>query len=248
MDPLASVKEYREQSEGRKIRLAPPPVIPTPPPVEPQADVTTVEFLDIPHGESAETPIDQAHLPGMPRGRKRLLQVNLPGPSRRLLEQARDAHESLGAAAAAALRGSYHHIVEHHTPEPVEPVGPFPAPRAIRRREHVDDARTNRSTSTPAKPPPSSSSPTSARCPFPSWSPSPSIGGTGRAGPRLTPRKPEVSVGSPKPRRPLPGLRKRQRGDRPSTHVPFDAADSGGNDTSVMRASWNTVSPSFSLR
>ncbi|MDQ3943605.1 MAG: hypothetical protein M3357_00305 [Actinomycetota bacterium] len=41
----------------------------------------------------------------------------------------------------AALRGSYEHIVANHTPEPVEPVGPFPAPRTVRRREHVDDAR-----------------------------------------------------------------------------------------------------------
>lgn len=41
----------------------------------------------------------------------------------------------------AALRSSYEHIVTNHIPEPVEPVGPFPAPRTVRRREHVDDAR-----------------------------------------------------------------------------------------------------------
>ena len=82
-----------------------------------------------------------AHIPGTPRGRKRLLQVYLPAPTRQLLQAARDGHGSLGAAAMAALRGSYEHIVANHIPEPVEAVGPFPAPRTVRRREHVDDAR-----------------------------------------------------------------------------------------------------------
>jgi hypothetical protein len=70
-----------------------------------------------------------------------ILQVYLPAGTRQLLEPARDGHGSLGAVAMASLRGSYEHIVAHHIPEPVEPVGPFPAPRTVRRREHVDDAR-----------------------------------------------------------------------------------------------------------
>jgi hypothetical protein len=70
-----------------------------------------------------------------------VIQVYLPVGTRQLLDAARPAHGSLGAATMAALRGAYHHIVEHHTPEPVEPVGPFPAPRVVRRREHVDDPR-----------------------------------------------------------------------------------------------------------
>ena len=91
-----------------------------------------------PQGEQDDSP---AHIPGTPRGRKRLLQVYLPAGARHLLGSAHDGHGGLGAAAMAALRASYEHIVAHHIPEPVEPVGPFPAPRTVRRREHVDDAR-----------------------------------------------------------------------------------------------------------
>ena len=141
MDPLESIREYREQGEGRKIRLAPPAVIPPAPQADIAIDLGPVDITEIqpPHGEQADSP--PAHMPGTPRGRKRLLQVYLPAGSRHLLESARDGHGSLGAAAMAALRGSYQHIIEHHIPEPVEPVGPFPAPRTVRRREHVDDAR-----------------------------------------------------------------------------------------------------------
>lgn len=148
MDPFESVKAYR-QSEGdmgRAVRVSPPPpmastltVVPEPDPaveVEPAGQA-------LPGGGDAapDAPPSAAHVPGTPRGRKRLMQVYLPGPTRALLDAARDAHGSLGAATMAALRGAYHHVVEHHTPEPVEAVGPFPAPRIIRRREHVEDAR-----------------------------------------------------------------------------------------------------------
>jgi hypothetical protein len=141
MDPLESIREYREQSDGRKIRLAPPPALPVPPqvdtPIDPEAK--DLEEVQPPYGEQSQS--TPGHVPGTPRGRKRLLQVYLPAGTRRLLEAARDGHGSLGAAAMAALRGSYEHIIANHIPEPVEPVGPFPAPRTVRRREHVDDAR-----------------------------------------------------------------------------------------------------------
>jgi len=41
----------------------------------------------------------------------------------------------------AALRGSYEWVVANHTPPPAEAVGPFPAPKAPRRRLVVPDAR-----------------------------------------------------------------------------------------------------------
>ena len=76
-------------------------------------------------------PGDGARLLAAPPG-------DLPASTRQLLQAARDRHGSLGAAAMAALRGAYEHIVTNHVPEPVGPVGPFPAPRTVRRREHVD--------------------------------------------------------------------------------------------------------------
>ena len=134
MDPLESVRQYREQENGggRVVRIAPPaPALPTPEVAAPLVDLDDTGELDLTNLEGPG-PVGEgsaAHMPGTPRGRKRLLQA------------ARDGHGSLGAAAMAALRGSYEHIVANHTPEPVEPVGPFPAPRTVRRREHVDDAR-----------------------------------------------------------------------------------------------------------
>ena len=145
MDPLEAIRDFRQYEEdmGRTVRVAPPPpmgstltVVQEPDPV---VEVDPDEVL--PGGETDETTAAAVHIPGTARGRKRLLQVYLPGPTRTLLDAARDGHGSLGAAAMAALRGAYHHIVEHHTPEPVEAVGPFPAPRVVRRREHVEDAR-----------------------------------------------------------------------------------------------------------
>jgi hypothetical protein len=73
--------------------------------------------------------------------RRQRFQGYLPASTRRLRQLARDGQRGLGAAAMATLRGSYDHIVANHIPEPVGPVGPFPAPRTVRRREHVDDAR-----------------------------------------------------------------------------------------------------------
>ena len=147
MDPLESVRQYRDQENGagRVVRIAPPPpLLPTPEVAPPLVDLDDTGDLDLTDLHDADQSADiQAgqHIPGTPRGRKRLLQVYLPAPTRQLLQAARDGHGSLGAAAMAALRGSYEHIVANHTPEPVEAVGPFPAPRTVRRREHVDDAR-----------------------------------------------------------------------------------------------------------
>jgi hypothetical protein len=140
MDPLESVKEFKEQEGRRVVRIAPP----APPALTPPEE-QVVDLVDLPGGGVDEVTADvaspAAHVPGTPRGCKRLLQVYLPSSTRDLLDDARQQHTSLGAAAMAALRGSYDHIVANYTPEPVEAVGPFPAPRPPRRREHVDDAR-----------------------------------------------------------------------------------------------------------
>jgi hypothetical protein len=67
--------------------------------------------------------------------------VYLPGPSIDRLDAARPAHGTLGQAVMAALRGSYEWLVEHHTPKPVEAVGPFPAVRGPKRRQGVEEGR-----------------------------------------------------------------------------------------------------------
>jgi hypothetical protein len=41
----------------------------------------------------------------------------------------------------AALRGSYEWLLDTHTPEPVEAVGPFPAVRGPKRRQGLEDGR-----------------------------------------------------------------------------------------------------------
>jgi hypothetical protein len=162
MDPLASVKEFRQQAvgAGRTLKVAPPPPIPVAPTPDAADDDAGIEDPD-PTGELdvatilAAEPSDAVgaagpavladpggdDLPGMPRGHKRLIHVNLPGDTRRRLEAGRRTHGTLGAAVMAALRGSYEWVVAHHTPTPAEPVGPFPAPRAARRRLVVPDAR-----------------------------------------------------------------------------------------------------------
>jgi hypothetical protein len=163
MDPLASVKEFRQQGSGtgRTLTVAPPPPIPVAPSPAALDDgaeaqdpdptgelgVTTVAGVeapeaDAPAGPAAAEPVGNPdHLPGMARGRKRLIHVNLPGDTRQRLEAGRRAHGTLGAAVMAALRGSYEWVVANHTPPPAEPVGPFPAPKAPRRRLVVADAR-----------------------------------------------------------------------------------------------------------
>ena len=144
MDPLESVRQYRDKAEGRVVSISPPPPMPPSSQQSLTEEETVVDLVDLPGGgeELTETaPSPDAHIPGTPRGCKRLLQVYLPASTRDLLDDARKDHTSLGAAAMAALRGSYEHIVANYTPEAVEGVGPFPAPRPPRRREHVEDAR-----------------------------------------------------------------------------------------------------------
>jgi ribbon-helix-helix CopG family protein len=84
---------------------------------------------------------EQKRLPGNTGGRKQLLYVYLPGPTIQRLDDARPGHGTFGNAVMAALRGSYEWLVEHHTPEPVEAVGPFPAVRGSKRRQGIEDGR-----------------------------------------------------------------------------------------------------------
>ena len=150
MDPLSSVKEFRDQqgSTGRVVRIAPPPIQPIAPPhsdVDVALDDTGELDLSLPNDADvvAGAPADGApeERRGIVRGRKRVVQVYLPAPTRALLDQARDVHGTLGKAARAALRSSYLWLVDTYTPEPVEAVGPFPAPRPTRRRLSVEDPR-----------------------------------------------------------------------------------------------------------
>lgn len=149
MDPLASVAKYRQQDTGptRTLKVAPPPTIPvTPAP----ATVDPVDVDRDPTGELDLTETDPVvagavaegrKLRGNTRGRKQLLYVYLPGPTISRLDDARPGHGTLGAAVMAALRGSYQWLIDTHTPEPVEAVGPFPAPRGPKRRQGLEDGR-----------------------------------------------------------------------------------------------------------
>ena len=151
MDPLSSVKEFRDQqgSRSRVVKIAPPP-----PPVLPPAAVVSeavdlddtgeldlIQLHDTDPGPGSGFDDDDVAHRGIVRGRKRVVQVYLPAPTRALLDQARDVHGTLGKAAMAALRGSYQWLVDTYTPEPIEAVGPFPAPRPTRRRLAVEDPR-----------------------------------------------------------------------------------------------------------
>jgi hypothetical protein len=119
MDPLASVKEFRDKEGGqsRTLKVAPPPPIPVTPaaPVAPAVDdlnpTGELDLTDLQDSGGVEK-----RLPGNTRGRKQLLYVYLPGPTIQLLDDARPGHGTLGAAVMAALRGSYEWLVEHHTP------------------------------------------------------------------------------------------------------------------------------------
>jgi hypothetical protein len=156
MDPLSSVKEFREQqgSRSRVVRITPPPILPiTTPGVtgngvehDDRDDGDELERGSLPasgdHGDTVASDGGAAdERRGIVRGRKRVVQVYLPAPTRTLLDQARQVHGTLGNAAMAALRGSYQWLVDTYTPEPVEAVGPFPAPRPTRRRLAVEDPR-----------------------------------------------------------------------------------------------------------
>jgi hypothetical protein len=141
MDPLASIKEFRQQetAQGRTLKVAPPPPIPVTPtaPMRSLAD----DELDLSDLHDSGGVAEEKRLPGNTRGRKQLLYVYLPGPTIQLLDDARPGHGTLGAAVMAALRGSYEWLVEHHTPQPVEAVGPFPAVRGPKRRQGVEEGR-----------------------------------------------------------------------------------------------------------
>jgi hypothetical protein len=148
MDPLASISEYRQQehAQGRSLKVAPPPTIPVPPPAD-TAPADTAPADTAPADTAVELdpaaggPPEAKAAIGMARGRKRLIHVYLPGDTAHRLDAARHHHGTLGAAVMAALRGSFDWIMAHHTPEPRHAVGPFPIPRAPRRRLAVDDPR-----------------------------------------------------------------------------------------------------------
>jgi hypothetical protein len=147
MDPLASVKEFREKEnvQGRTLKVAPPPPIPVAPsaPMTQPDDGDPTGELDLTalHAEATQEAVGERRLPGNMRGRKQLLYVYLPGPTIARLDDARPGHGTLGNAIMAALRGSYEWLVEHHTPEPVEAVGPFPAVRGPKRRQGIEEGR-----------------------------------------------------------------------------------------------------------
>src|SRR5688572_15683783 len=150
MDPLASVKEFRQQetAQGRTLKVAPPPPIavtssgPVPAQLDDDVDPAgELDLTDLHEDEAVAGEGERKRLRGNTRGRKQLLYVYLPGPTIQRLDDARPAHGTLGNAVMAALRGSYEWLVEHHTPEPVEAVGPFPAVRGPKRRQGVEDGR-----------------------------------------------------------------------------------------------------------
>lgn len=165
MDPLESVARYRKQqpgSGGRALTIAPPPPMPVAPAATPagtELDLEDTGELDLSslQDEPGLTVSDEAGVPtsetgadglvgerklrGHTRGRKQLLYVYLPGPTIDRLDAARPGHGTLGQAVMAALRGSYEWLVEHHTPQPVEAVGPFPAVRGPKRRQGVEEGR-----------------------------------------------------------------------------------------------------------
>ena len=156
MDPLESVARYRQAQTpggGRALTIAPPPPMPVAPGAPVGTDLVDLDDtgeLDLrtlveetPAAESLESEqvAGERKLRGNSRGRKQLLYVYLPGPTIDRLDAARPGHGTLGAAVMAALRGSYEWLVEHHTPEPVEAVGPFPAVRGPKRRQGVEEGR-----------------------------------------------------------------------------------------------------------
>ena len=163
MDPLSSVKEFVEQegSSARVVRIAPPPILPmagqaaTGPAVD-EVDLDDTGELDLGNLHDAGAGTDEGAgeeqpARGWARGRKRVVQVYLPAPTQALLVAACEVHGTWGKAAMAALRGSYQWLVDTFTPEPVEPIGPFPAPRTTRRRLSVDNARTRQLLIDPAE-------------------------------------------------------------------------------------------------
>jgi hypothetical protein len=152
MDPLESVAKYRQQEAaagGRTLKIAPPPTIPvspSPPPADPPGAAPDDRRDPAPANADGDPPLaggpaGEGRILGNTRGRKQLLYVYLPGPTIQRLDGARPGHGTLGAAVMAALRGSYEWLLDTHTPEPMEAVGPFPAVRGPKRRQGLEEGR-----------------------------------------------------------------------------------------------------------
>jgi hypothetical protein len=166
VNPLESVQQFREQqaATSRAVKIAPPPPVP---PVGPPPTLEVVADTDLDDaGELDLTGLDHAAAPdgatstdpgpgegtGRQRAmkyRKQTLQLYLSAPTRARLEEGRRIHGTYGEATMAALRATYRWLVDHHTPEPVEAVGPFPVPTPTRRRLAVEDARVQQILVTP---------------------------------------------------------------------------------------------------
>jgi hypothetical protein len=144
MDPLESVKEFRQQEKtsGRTLKVMPPPPVPVTPTLPNGASAGELDLTALQDAMALDSePVGERRLRGHLRGRKQLLYVYLPGPTTQRLDDARPGHGTLGAAVMAALRGSYEWLVDTHTPKPVEAVGPFPAVRGPKRRQGIEEGR-----------------------------------------------------------------------------------------------------------
>jgi hypothetical protein len=143
------------------VKVAPPPIQPISPPPDLEVvpddpdDTGELDLTDLqsPIADTGGVP-DAAVEDGPARRRamkyrKQTLQLYLSAPTRARLDKAREVHGTYGEAAMAALRGAYQWLVDNHSPEPVEAIGPFPAPTPTRRRLAVDDARVQQILITP---------------------------------------------------------------------------------------------------
>lgn len=148
MDPRASI------AEARQLGLKPPPRPAPPQPgaqdVDDRQDVGE-ESDGAPAGRRAKkarspqakpprptATVEIAELPGFARGNRRALTVSLPRAT--LVKLRRESEGStMGLTVVNALRASYPWLVETYKQQPVEAVGPFPAPVRQRRRSQVED-------------------------------------------------------------------------------------------------------------
>jgi hypothetical protein len=163
MDPLQNVRMALSErpTDPRRVSVGPPPMRPSsrPEPSAGQLDdhsagagesqraasMNAVESVsDVAPGPDGVASSDgtSSDLPGAIRGRQRLLQVNLPEPTRGLLDRARtQANQPRGVVAMAAIRATYASMAaERLEQEPVE-TSPFGAPYRSRQRRGLEEAK-----------------------------------------------------------------------------------------------------------